>query len=246
MLTITLITEGSKEDNRTKVAPLGCDIHLLLQQKREVAEAYLAYGTPGAVLVRTDGTIGSPLTQGADEIRALVAHLGAGAPPTARVEPLAIYQGGQNGAGQAPKPHKPILSSGAPAPTLTFKDLNGKTVSLATFRGAETLLLFWNPECGYCQRMLSDLKSWETARPARAPKLLVISTGMLEVNLAMALRSPVVLDENFRAGATFGANGTPSAVLLDAKGRVASEIAAGAQAVFALANAKSRDVSTSA
>jgi hypothetical protein len=48
--------------------------HVLLQQDREVAELYQVYGTPGAVLVRPDGIIGSPLAQGADAIRALVAQ----------------------------------------------------------------------------------------------------------------------------------------------------------------------------
>jgi hypothetical protein len=34
-----------------------------------------------------------------------------------------------------------------------------------------------------------------------------------------------------------GANGTPMAVVLDERGRIASEVAAGADAVFALARA---------
>lgn len=68
-----------------------------------------------------------------------------------------------------------------------------------------------------------------------APQLLVVSTGDMEANRAMGLRSPVVLDESFVAGRAFGASGTPSAVLLDAAGKVASPIAVGAQAVFTLA-----------
>jgi hypothetical protein len=46
---------------------------VLLQRDREVAQAYQIQGTPSAVLVRPDGTIGSPLAQDADAIRALVA-----------------------------------------------------------------------------------------------------------------------------------------------------------------------------
>ena len=38
----------------------------------------------------------------------------------------------------------------------------------------------------------------------------------------------------------FGANGTPMAVLIDARGRIASPIAAGAQQVFDLANSRGR------
>jgi thiol-disulfide isomerase/thioredoxin/uncharacterized membrane protein YphA (DoxX/SURF4 family) len=241
-LMIALITEGSKEDNRAKVSSLGTHVSLLLQQKREVAESFLAYGTPGAVLVLTNGTIGSPLAQGANEIRALVAQIAADERATTPREPLAVNQAVQRpGGAAAPKPPKQVLGLGTKAPALTFEDLDGKKVSLATFRGSETLVLFWNPACGYCQQMLRDLQSWEAARPLGAPELLVISTGTQEVNRAMRLRSPVVLDESFSAGSAFGANGTPSAILLDAKGRVASRIAVGAQAVFSLANSDLRE-----
>jgi len=51
-------------------------------------------------------------------------------------------------------------------------------------------------------------------------------------NRAMRLRSHVVLNGDLASA--FGANGTPMAILLDADGRVASGIAAGAQAIFAL------------
>jgi hypothetical protein len=52
----------------------------------------------------------------------------------------------------------------------------------------------------------------------------------------MGLRSPIFLDQDFRAGSVFGASGTPMAVLID-DGRVASEIVGGAPAVLALAGA---------
>jgi hypothetical protein len=85
--------------------------------------------------------------------------------------------------------------------------------------------------------MLDNLKAWEAQRPKGAPKLLVVSTGSIEANRAMGLRSPVLLDEGFSTGTAFGASGTPSAVLVDAKGKIASEIAVGAPAVLALAGA---------
>lgn len=48
------------------------------------------------------------------------------------------------------------------------------------------------------------------------------------------LRSPLGLDEGFQLGRAFGAPGTPSAVLLDADGNVASGVAVGADDVLAL------------
>jgi len=53
----------------------------------------------------------------------------------------------------------------------------------------------------------------------------------------MGLTSPVLLDPQFAVGRAFGASGTPSAVLVDAEGKVASEVAVGAPAVMELAGA---------
>ena len=53
----------------------------------------------------------------------------------------------------------------------------------------------------------------------------------------MGLTSPMLLDQQFAVGRAFGASGTPSAVLVDAEGKVASEVAVGAPAVLELAGA---------
>ena len=50
----------------------------------------------------------------------------------------------------------------------------------------------------------------------------------------MGLSSPV-LDENLVVGRAFDAPGTPSAVLIDEQGKIASELAVGVPAVLALA-----------
>jgi hypothetical protein len=56
----------------------------------------------------------------------------------------------------------------------------------------------------------------------------------VEANKAMALRSPIVLDEGSNVGRLFGAAGTPMATLVDAQGNLASELVAGVPAVLAL------------
>jgi len=83
--------------------------------------------------------------------------------------------------------------------------------------------------------MLDDLKAWERRPSEGAPRLLVVSTGTVEVNQAQGLRSRVVLDEGFTVARAFGATGTPMAVLVNADGKIASEVVTGAQAVLALA-----------
>jgi len=233
---VALISRGTVEANRAKVTEPGVR-NVFLQKDREVAPAYQAHGTPSAVVVRQDGTIGSPVAQGADAIRALVVATVNGALSASSVQGNA-----QPTPTAAPRPPAG-LEIGEPAPDFSLPDLAGKTVKLSDFRGKPTLVLFWRPSCGFCARMLPDLKAWETNASNGAPKLLVVSTDSVVDNKAMGLRSPVVLDKSgMSVGSKFGAGGTPMAVLVDAAGKIASELAAGAPAVLALAGQEQAQV----
>jgi methylamine dehydrogenase accessory protein MauD len=72
-LTLSLISRGTAEENRAKMTEHGLQ-HVLLQQDWEVYEAYQGTGTPSAVVVLPDGTIGSPVVGGAEAISTLVAQ----------------------------------------------------------------------------------------------------------------------------------------------------------------------------
>jgi peroxiredoxin len=227
-VTIALISEGTAADNRAKIGQQGLS-RVLIQQKREVAEIYQAWGTPAAVVIRQDGAIGSRVAQGADAIRAIVAQ-SVTATPMLR---LAAAANGSDGNSHR-APLAPAAKLGDPAPELKFSDLNGKIIELSAFRGRNILLLFWNPRCGFCQRMLADLQDWDADSPTGAFTLVVVSAGTVEDGRAMGLRSTILLDPTGQAGGRFGANGTPMGIVIDARGQIASEVAAGAQAVFEL------------
>jgi peroxiredoxin/uncharacterized membrane protein YphA (DoxX/SURF4 family) len=235
--TVTLISYGTPEANRTKSREYKLS-HVLLQDKSEVAEKYRVGGTPSAILVRPDGTIGSAPVAGADAIRKLVSQLAE--PPAVYAQPAHLLptmtsdrrNGNGHSSGSALTTKRKI---GELAPELKLPDTAGGISELTEFRGNDTLLLFWNPKCGYCSRMLDELKIWESTRPMTTPQLVFISTGTAEENRALGLQSPILLDRNFSAAGLFGANGTPSAVLIDAEGLIASELAVGTPAVLALA-----------
>jgi peroxiredoxin len=217
-MVVALVSRGTVEANRTKVKEAKVT-NVFLQKDREVAQAYQALGTPSAVVIsHKDGTIGSALAQGPEAIRGMIGATLSGTLPMAAPRPPAS------------------LKIGEPAPDFSLPNLAGKAVKLSDFRGSPTLILFWRPSCGFCARMLPDLKAWEANRSNGAPKLLVVSTDSVEDNKAMGLRSPVVLEKGgMSVGSKFGAAGTPMAVLVDAQGKIASELAAGAPAVLALA-----------
>jgi thiol-disulfide isomerase/thioredoxin/uncharacterized membrane protein YphA (DoxX/SURF4 family) len=203
-LVIVPISRGGADVNRAKSQAHQVQ-NILLQRDREVAATYLVESTPSAVLV-IDGAIASPLAVGTDAIRALV--------------------------GNATLP--PPLKRGDRVPSMPLRALSGGTLDLATLTGHRTLLLFWNPTCGFCEGMLGDVKAWESVRPGDAPELIVISSGSAKLNREQGFHSRVLLDAGFKAGARFGAGGTPSAVVLDEEGRVATEVGVGAPAVLAL------------
>ena len=215
--TLAIVSRGTPKENRKKLADAGAAT-VLLQQKDELSDRYQAWGTPSAVLVRPDGRIGSAVAAGADAIKALVERTTA-----ARVDAAPSAGDGA------------VRPVGTLAPALKLPDLTGHPVELATFRGQDTLLLLWNPDCGFCQRLLPDIRAWEAAAAPGAPQLFIVSTGTAEANRALGLKSTIVLDATFAAGRAFGVGGTPSAVLVDAAGRVASGVAAGAAEVLALA-----------
>jgi thiol-disulfide isomerase/thioredoxin len=239
-LTIAIIGQGEPAANRAKTAEHGLT-NVLLQETNEVSQLYEAKGTPTGVLIKDDGTIGSAVAPGADAIRALVKRAAFMAPVRLPVEAANIGNSaalGSNGAlhGSDDMPveiEEPDVES---KPELSLPDLEGNIVTLDDFAGDPTAVLFWNPGCGYCKRMLDDLKAWEANPPEGAPRLLVVSTGTVEANQAQGIRSPLVLDDGFATGRTFGVSGTPSAVLLDGDGLVAGAPAVGSPRVMAILN----------
>ncbi len=239
-LTLALISRGEVEENKTKASEHALD-NVVLQKDWEVSEAYEVRGTPSAVLISADGKVASAVAGGAEGIRGLLSYA-VGERAQLPMQPHQPQTEGQPcpncGKVHAAAPTMPAAREiGEPAPELKLADLEGSTVELEDFKGQETLVLFWNPGCGFCQQMLPEIKQWEENRPEGAPELLFVSAGTEEANKNMELSSNVVLDQQFAAGRAFGASGTPSAVLVDAEGRIASEVAVGAPAVLDLAGA---------
>jgi thiol-disulfide isomerase/thioredoxin len=169
-------------------------------------EAFGTPGTPSAVLIRPDGNIAGPPVHGHDAIERLVEQ-------------------------NAGHPHLPI---GAPAPSIELDALDGSVVKLDELQGRETVLVFWDPSCGFCRAMHQDLLGWERARNGVGSQLVLVSSGDEEMTRAEGFRSTVLLDKDFAVGRSFGARGTPTAVRLAADGTVASDVVVGSAAILAL------------
>ena len=105
-------------------------------------------------------------------------------------------------------------------------------------RGALETNLAHAREHGLSDVPLQAEREIDRAGREASQQLVVISTGDVAGNRAMGLSAPILLDDSFDAGRRFGAGGTPSAVRVDAQGRVSSPVAAGADAVLALARGR--------
>ncbi len=197
----------------------------LVDPDGDLAAAYEAPMTPSAVAIGSDGLIVSELAAGEGAVRDLLRRLGE---PAADSFALPLVSVGEEAGPGGPVP-------GERVPDVELADLDGARVSLrAAVGGAPYLLLFWSPTCGFCDSMLEDVRALEQREGL--PPMLLVATGDAEANRAQALRSPILLDPGFAAtGAALGVLGTPSALRLDADGRVVSNRAVGPEQVLTLA-----------
>jgi thiol-disulfide isomerase/thioredoxin len=214
-LTIAIANGGNRQESIVEARNHGLE-RVLEDGDLAIYKSYEGAGTPGAVLIAPNGTIASYLAVGSDSIRQLL--------------DTALAGRGDN--------EEPVLPVGSLLPSLILPGLNGEPVDIAGIR-EKTLMLFWNPDCGFCRSMGDDLRAWERHKPASAPRLVIISSGDEASVRAEGFLSTVTLDPDFSAGVPFGAGGTPMAILVDNEGRIASQLGAGAEAVFALAGGRS-------
>ena len=156
---------------------------------------------------------------GAPAVRALFASF----VDTPRAQPAPVHL-----------PDPKVSPIGRPAPEVTLPDLDGEVVTVADDPSSTTVLFFWSPGCGFCTQILDDVRAREHG--ADGVRFVFVSTGSVADNRALGLDSTVLLEEQFGVGRAFGATGTPSAVLIDTEGKVASPLAVGGPEVLALAD----------
>src|SRR5438105_7120542 len=142
------------------------------------------------------------------------------------------------------------LPLGTEAPTFDLEDLAGQRKSLAQYRGQPMLLIFFDPACGFCRELAPKLAefspspSLEQKEGERMPQILIISTGDAEKNREFfhehKLGCPVLLQKQSEIATAYQANGTPAGYLISPEGKIASELAMGAEALLALASGASR------
>jgi peroxiredoxin len=114
-------------------------------------------------------------------------------------------------------------------------DLTGHEVGLEDFHGKRVLLVHWSPTCGFCDLIAPDLADQHAPLLARGIHLVLVSYGDPVANLQLAqkygLNCPILVQPDHAQLNVFRNQGTPVACLVDEQGRVARQLAVGADAV---------------
>ena len=226
--TLAVISCGDAAANRAHAAEHGLE-RVYLENDRHVSAAFGVTGTPAAVLISADGKIESEVAGGATAIRALIER--------STQRPMIPLNG---------VPRLPVPAIGQAAPQIALPDMEGRRTTVAMDDGHDTVVLFWNPGCGFCQRLAPDILNWEDSRTDVDPTLVIVSTGDAALNASAGFHSTVLLDDGLATGRRFGVTGTPSAVLIDTDGKVASTVGVGGQAVLRLLNGSRVESTTEA
>lgn len=141
--------------------------------------------------------------------------------------------------GQAPTP-MPVLEVGAPAPTFEAQDLAGKPVAAADLlaTGRNAILVFTSATCGPCVQLIPELAQWRRMLGERL-HIHVLAAGDESENRRMAAghEMEMLLDPESSIARAFAISATPTAIEVDARGRVASPPVAGAPAIEAVIRA---------
>lgn len=121
------------------------------------------------------------------------------------------------------------------APPFELTAYAGGTTSLGELLayGKPLLLIFTNPTCGPCVRLFAEVKEWQQSHSEQLTVAL-ISFGTIKenfVNVARNRLGHVLLQQQREVAEQYNANVTPTAVIVNSDGRIASSLAAGADEI---------------
>ena len=134
------------------------------------------------------------------------------------------------------EPKKVVAAEiGKAAPNFELKDLDGKTVKLADYKGKIVVLEWFQPSCPYCVKGYDEggncRSTAEKLQKDGVVYLLVNSSNpdhpdsKLDANKeffkSRKISETVLLDPDGKVGRAYGAKSTPHCMVIDAKGNLA-------------------------
>lgn len=228
-LEVVVISDGSLTSIREKVLEGAPGLRVLRETGRSVSKAYGVEGTPAAAMLGVDGRFVGPVVHGTTDIRHLVSRtvqaMVAAAPSSAPVPrqgaALEVHQ-------VAPRP----AAAGDALPPASMETEAGERVLLGEALAGDGVLLFWRTTCGYCSRILDEVKDLEGS-----VHVGLVTTSTTEEIRASGLRSVILRDASRTVNGALQIPGTPAAVAVSG-GVLTSSVAVGGPDVLALLRAR--------
>ena len=125
------------------------------------------------------------------------------------------------------------LNSIAPPFELTAYHGGRRSLSQLIANGKPLLLIFTSPTCGPCVWLFQEINDWQQAHSDQLT-IGVISKGTIKenfVNVARNSLGEVLLQKEREVAEQYHARVTPTAVVVNTNGRIASPLAAGAEQI---------------
>jgi thiol-disulfide isomerase/thioredoxin/uncharacterized membrane protein YphA (DoxX/SURF4 family) len=137
----------------------------------------------------------------------------------------------------ASSPHEG-LPIGAVVPAFEAKDMRGDVVTLDSLSAGSlpVLFLFVSPSCTPCKSLIPDFEQWIDNLAGRV-RIAFVSSGSIQENhqkFGEKISGQMLLQNAREVAELFRSQWTPSAVLMDAHGRIASHVTAGDAAIRSL------------
>ena len=133
------------------------------------------------------------------------------------------------------RPARAAVAVGQPAPPFSLQGVDGKTYSLADFKGKVVVLEWINPNCPFSRRHAEEKTMEQTAAHHPEAVWLAINSSRKDGQDFMApaahrsydqehgITYPVLYDESGAVGHAYGARTTPHMFIVDRQGKIAYE-----------------------
>jgi peroxiredoxin len=115
-------------------------------------------------------------------------------------------------------------SVGSRAPDFRLMDLHGKAVSLSDYQGKVVLLNFWATWCGPCRVEMPAMEALYRSMQSKGLEILAVSVDQEGTAVtrpfqeALGLSFPILHDQDYQVGLTYGARTLPMTFAIDRKG----------------------------
>ena len=222
-LNFVFISHGEISANKPKFGDAARTV--LVEPKRDFAESVNAKWTPTALFVDADGNIASHIAAGDIAIRRLVEQI-----KSRDLNEEFVYFLGLNGH------RRPNI--GQTVAEFEVEDIEGRKITEKNLVGRTTLVAFSSPTCGHCAKLMGQIRDWESRQTPQDPNLIIFTDGDADEERKLGLRSPIIVDKDYKTAGKFGMRGVPSAVVVNEEGIIVTEAAIGPDNIWSLIGVK--------